>query len=280
MVRRKPTMRAVWLGRALRGLREGARLTVRQFGDRIGKDGSTVSRVESGEQPVSIEVLDGYLEHCAVDDPQRRSDLLTIRSDVALDGWWDAYRKDISPSLMDRVWLESKATRINSFETMVLPGLLQLPEYSEALMRRKHPDAPDGEIKRWAEVRMQRQHIVSRHDPVQLNCIVDASVLRRSCGDIDIMKKQLDYLIEVNDHPNVSLRVLPSHECTGIEGSFELFQLTEPYPEVGYVATPAGDICLEETKLDRLRRAYTEVERSSHPPAESRDVIAAERDRL
>ena len=280
MVRRKPTMRAVWLGRTLRALREEARLTVRQFGDLIGKDGSTVSRVESGEQPVSIEVLDGYLEHCAVDDPRRRSDLLTIRSDVALDGWWDGYRKDISPNLMDRVWLESKATGINSFDIAHLPGLLQLPAYAESLMQGLKSKVSDEQIKRWVSLRIQRQHVLTRHRPVQFNAIIDGQLLRRRTGSVDTMRDQLDFLVELAERPNITIRILPSDAGLGVAGSFELFTLAPPYPRVGYVATTAGDMCVEGEALQELADEYARLEKHCLPIDESAKLMISERDAL
>src|SRR5690606_27521940 len=126
-------------------------------------------------------------------------------------------------TLMDRAWMESKACGIRTFDITYLPGLLQLPEYAEALMTAKHPELPKSEIQRWIDMRMQRQHVITKHRPTSLHCVIDEQLLHRTAGSPKTMKEQIDYLVEASSRPNITIQVLPSNQCTGLEGSFELF---------------------------------------------------------
>ena len=273
-------MRTVWLGQAIKELRESARLTTSQVGDHIGKNGSTVSRMENGEVSVPAHILDGIIEVCGLTDTHRIADLTTIRRDATQHGWWDGYRKDVASGLMDRAWMESKAIKIEAIDITYLPGLLQLPAYAESLMRLTFPDASNLEIERWVEMRTQRQHVISRHRPVVLHSIIDEQLLRRKPEDTDTMRELLAYLAEVAERPNVEIRILPCDICIGAPGSFELLTLVDPYPQVGYVATPAGDLCVESDALTDLTREYARIQQSCLSPDDSRRLIRSERDKL
>lgn len=276
----QPPIRAVWLGAQLREMREKVKLTVRDVGRHVGKGGSTISRMETAQYPVTEKDVNGYLDMCGITDPHRRTDLLTICRDVAQRGWWNGYSSDVASNLMDIAWMESKATAINSVDMTFLPGLVQVPEYAETLMRAKNPDASDAEINRWVDMRMKRQHILTQHKPVMLSCIIAEQLLRTPVGDPDDWKQQLSYLVEVSARPNVEVRVLPTETCTGLEGPFQVFSLVEPYPTVALVATSAGDICVEGRPVGQLAGGYDRLQVKCHDPKASSKLITTVKDKL
>lgn len=278
--KKEPTIRVIWLGQALRDIRDTAGLKQKDAGAHLGRDGSSITRMESGEIPVSEEILDKWMEMCGITDPHKRADLETIRRDAAQSGWWDGYGGDVAPDLMDRAWMESKATNINAFDITYLPGLLQTPEYAEAVMRKADPDTPDAEIARWMEVRMTRQHILTRYHPTPFHCVIDECLLTRQAGGPEIMRAQLNHLIDTSKRDHIEIRILPGGAYQGNSGSFEVFDLEPPYPHVGHVATPVGDLCVEGTKVDKLVRAYDRLKNASLNPKASRALIIAERDKL
>ncbi|MEV0648177.1 helix-turn-helix transcriptional regulator [Phytomonospora sp. NPDC050363] len=278
--RRKPTIRAVWLGQALREIRDEAGLSSKDAGAHLGCDASSIIRIEAGEMPVTSERLDLWLEMCGVSDPRRRSDLFTIRKDVGQTGWWDGYRADVAPLLMDRAWMESKAHAIRTVELTYLPGLLQTPEYAEALMRAWHPEVPDSGVESWVALRMNRQQILSKHRPIRFTTIISEHLLGSRTGGAKAMRVQLDRLLELSERPNIEVHVLPLGVTTGLGGSFEVFGLAKPYPEVAYAVIPAGDICLEGEPVEQLSEAYDRLLGAALDPAASRHLIIAERDKL
>ena len=277
---KRSTIRAIWLGEALRQLRDEARLTAREAGAHLGRDASSITRMEYGEIPVSAEILDSFMDMCGISDPYRRTDLQMIRRDAAQPGWWDGYRSDVAPSLMDRAWVESKAKQVRAFDMAHMPGLLQTPEYAEAVMRAVDVRATDEEISRWLEVRMTRQHVLSKHQPTQLRCVVDQSLLTRITGGPSVMKGQLDHLATMGKRQNIVVRVLPSGEYVGATGSFEVFTLADPYPVIGHVATPVGDVCVEGDSVGELSNAYDRLWRACLSRKASDALIRNERSKL
>jgi transcriptional regulator with XRE-family HTH domain len=256
--RRGPTLRAQLLGQQLRELREEARLTLKYVAEYVQRDASTVSRFESGILPARVPEVLAYLDLCGVNDPHRREALKRLSQDVFQKGWWDGYADDVAGSLVDRIWLESRASVIHTFQAVVVPGLLQTRTYAETVIRAADPDAPDEQIRRWVEVRMTRQQLLTRPEPVRLVTILDEAVLRRRVGGNEVMRAQLNHLLAIAKKSNVEIMVLPAAAGAHAspDGTFEIFEMPEPYPEVGYVKTPAGEICVEAPGVERLAAAY------------------------
>jgi transcriptional regulator with XRE-family HTH domain len=256
--RRGPTLRAQLLGQQLRQLREEARLTIRDLAEYIQRDASTVSRFESGILPARVPEVLAYLDLCGIDDRGRRDALKQLSQDVFQKGWWDGYADDVAGSLVDRIWLESRASAIRVFETVVVPGLLQTPEYAETIIRAADPDANDSEITRWVEIRLTRQRLLTQPNPVQLTAILDEAVLRRRVGGVSVLRAQLDHLTQRASQPNIDLLVLPAAAGAHAspDGPFEILEMPEPYPDFGLIQTPAGQVCVESTDAVRLTGRY------------------------
>lgn len=277
---REPSIRAVWLGQELRQIREAKKISLRDAAGYLGKVQSSLSRMETGHYPVREDEVVKYLDLCGIKDPHKRTDLLTMCRDVGQRGWWDGYDGDVAGALMDRLWIEARASTIRSCDISYVPGLLQTPEYTDALIRLVNPAMDDRAVARWIEVRMTRQHIITRHHPAELHCLIDQTVLQRLPGGNDVKIGQLEYLAQVGERTNIEIRVIPTAVCHGVNGPFEVMKLTPPYPTVGYVATSAGDICVEGEAVEHLSRSYDRLLEVSLDPKASRKVIIAERNKL
>ena len=277
---REPTMRAAWLGQELKRMRQAHKVTAKDIADYLGKAQSSISRLESGLYPARLNEVDSYLDICGVRDPQRRSSLSTMCEDIGQRGWWDGYDGDVASSLMDRAWIDERTVNLRVCDMTYMPGLLQTPRYAEAMFKVANPKLDSREIKRWLSFRTTRQHIVTRHDAINLHCLLDEFVLQRTAGTVDTMREQLDYLVQASKHDNVELRILPGHSCNGLNGPFEVLELMDPYPNVAFVTTPAGDICVEGTRVESLARTYDRLANDSLSGEASRKLIKAARDKL
>ena len=277
---RQVSIRAVWLGQELRKLRESKKISMREAAGYLGKVQPSLSRMETGQYPVREDEVIAYLDICGVKDPHKRTDLLTMCRGVGQRGWWDGYDGDVAGTLMDRLWIEARATEIKGCDLTYVPGLLQTPEYTTELIRVVNPKPSDHALTRWVEVRMTRQHILTRHHPTLFHCLIDEPVIRRLPGNAEVRRGQLDYLAEVGLRQNIEIRIIPDSVCHGVNGPFEVMTLAAPYPRVGYVATSAGDICVEGEAVEQLSRSYDRLLRVSLEPEASRELIISERNKL
>ncbi|MFI0367959.1 DUF5753 domain-containing protein [Actinomadura sp. 1N219] len=124
-------------------------------------------------------------------------------------GWWRRYR-DVVPEWAELYLdLERAARLVQAYEIQFVPGLLQTPQYAEAVIRLEHGAAPETQINRRVELRMLRQKRLWGPNPPRLWAILDEAMLRREYGGPATMRAQLEYLLKVSYLPNVGIQVMP-----------------------------------------------------------------------
>lgn len=281
MPKRKPgpTLRAQWLGQQLRSLREAAGMTLKQAGDYLQRDPSMVSRFEGAVYPIRRGDVLALLDLYGISDERTREGLLRLSDDVWRKGWWDGYANAVDRQYVDMLWLDSRAERLRSYGAMLVPGLLQTREYAETLIRNAAAaETSEEQIERMVELRMTRQQILRGEAPVDFATVVDESVLRRVIGRPEVMRGQLARMSDVAELPNVEVRVLPLTRGAhaGLDGSFWLYEMPEPYPDVAYVDTLGGAVYVEDdAAVDRFRQAYHQLSATALDGMESAALIAA-----
>ncbi|WP_262402267.1 DUF5753 domain-containing protein [Actinomadura sp. CNU-125] len=191
--------------------------------------------------------------------------------------WGDGYSRDVAGSLIDYVWLESRAAHIRSYAAIVVPGLLQTAAYAEHVIHADEPEATTEQIRRWYELRMNRQRVMEEPNAPQVTAILDEAVLRRKVASPDVTRDQLRHLVELAALPNVEIRVLPfeAGKLASVHGSFEIFQMPDPFPEVAYTESLAGGIYVEAPDISRFTHAYDGHMAMALGSAESIEMIAA-----
>jgi hypothetical protein len=74
---------------------------------------------------------------------------------------------------------------------------LQIQDYHRAVVRHALPAASAREMQLRVELRMRRREPQHRPDAPQLQAIVDEPVLLRVLGSREVMRAQLDHLVEM-----------------------------------------------------------------------------------
>ncbi|MFC8146390.1 helix-turn-helix domain-containing protein [Streptomyces paradoxus] len=206
-----PTLLKMLVGVQLAGFREDAGLAQDQAARAVGFSAAKLSRIESGKgrRPPTENDVRALLELYGTDDYEV-SVLLKLLQRAGEPGWWQRYDKRLMPEWFDRlVGLQEAAATIRTFEIQYVPGLLQTPAYTRAVVERGLPNAPAGEVERRVELRRHRARLVSRADAPQLWAIIDESVLLRVLGSTDVMREQLAHLVEMAGRSNVTLQIVP-----------------------------------------------------------------------
>jgi transcriptional regulator with XRE-family HTH domain len=275
--KRGATLRSQWLGKHLRELRETAGLTLKEAGEYLQRDASTVSRFEAGLYPARTADVVALLDLYGIADLTQRDGLIRLSREVWQSGWWDAYSEDMPLGIVHYAWLEPRAKKIHSFDTMVIPGLLQTRDYMEAVIRADDVDVADEQINRWIEFRLERQKLLATTDAPELSTILDERTVRRVIGGPEVMRQQLTQLAKFASQPRIEIRLLPF--STGAhaspDGSFRIFELPEPYAAIAYAPTPAGAIYLESEAADKLKMKYDRIRHDALSTDESLDLIMA-----
>ncbi|GGU23544.1 helix-turn-helix domain-containing protein [Streptomyces coeruleorubidus] len=206
-----PTLLKMLVGVQLAGFREDAGLAQDQAARAVGFSAAKLSRIESGKgrRPPTENDVRALLRLYGTDDYEA-SVLLKLLQRAGEPGWWQRYDKRLMPEWFDRlVGLQEAAATIRTFEIQYVPGLLQTPAYTRAVVERGLPNAPAGEVERRVELRRHRARLLFRPDAPQLWAVIDESVLLRVLGSTEVMREQLAHLVDMAERPNVTLQIIP-----------------------------------------------------------------------
>jgi len=270
-----PAVRRRRLGNELRSLRERAGLTIDVVADRLDFSSSKVSRIETGHTGASAADVRAMAGLYGLDG-QAADALVQIARDAKAKGWWLQYGK----VLIGRyVGLEAGASKIYSFEAQVVPGLLQLPDYTRLLIRAARPDLSDEELDDRIRIRDKRRALIDKDEnPIDLWAIIDEAVLHRLVGGASLMRQQIERLQMVAERPNVTIQVIPfgAGAHAGMDGSFSILEYEdEADPDVVFAENAAGGLFMEkDDDLRRYRFVFDRLRASALSPELSAEFLA------
>lgn len=254
----RTTTRRRQLGAMMRKLRARKGMTLEEAGVLVGVSKATVSRYETQAGPVKWLVIDALCREYGATEAERKA-VVALAKDAKQQGWWNSFADSIPESMNLLLTLEDEAVHENHFACVYVPGLLQTRAYSTALQKANEVPLETTEIERLVDIRMKRQEILTRPKPPRLWAILDESVIRRVVGSPQIMREQLERLLEANESPHITLQVLPfSQGAHGAAlGSFVIIGGTELTLDVVYVDFHTGSLFLEkDEELNRYRLAF------------------------
>jgi transcriptional regulator with XRE-family HTH domain len=206
-----PTLLKMLVGVQLAGIREDAGLSQEQAARAVGFSAAKLSRIEAGKsrRPPTESDVRALLELYETDSHEA-SVLLQLLQRAGEPGWWQRYDKRLMPEWFDRlVGLQEAAATIRTFEIQYVPGLLQTEAYTRAVVERGLPTAPAREVQRRVELRTRRCELLRRADAPQLWAVIDESVLLRVLGSREVMREQLEHLVEMAQRPRVTVQIVP-----------------------------------------------------------------------
>ncbi|WP_433392055.1 helix-turn-helix domain-containing protein [Micromonospora sp. KLBMP9576] len=271
------TLRAQWLGQQLRALREQRGMTLKLVSEHLQRDMSALGRYERADWPIRKGDVTALLDLYGFHHAAERARLLALAEEVwRTDRWDEDYGDVVDASFIEYPWLEGRAEKVCCFHLTLVPGLLQTREYAEAVIRNAaEPDVPEATIGRWVELRMSRQEVLKKNRPIKISVVLDEAVLRRQVGGAEILRRQLEHLGEMRRLSGVHIRVLPASVALhqGLDGTFWIFCLPDPYPAVAYVESLGGRLYLESPKAERFVLAYDRLWRAALGDRESATMI-------
>ncbi|MGK5547212.1 helix-turn-helix domain-containing protein [Streptomyces sp. URMC 127] len=233
-------------------LRKQAGMTQEELGAQIGYTGSAVSALETGAQPATEQMLDGLEK--------------TIGSGMGIFTAAKKYvRLDKYPThFKDFARLERQALTLLTYQNFVIDGLFQTEAYARALIGGGYPPLPESVVEEMVTARMERKAIFDREPTALLELILEESVLRRPFGSWDIMRRQLQHLIECSERPNVAIQVLPMDRGlrgrnAGARGPVKLVQTPEHRMMVYLEVQENSNLLSEPAEVTRRFHRYAAI---------------------
>ncbi|MFJ5994497.1 helix-turn-helix transcriptional regulator [Streptomyces sp. NPDC092370] len=246
--RSAPTVGQVVLGRRLLDLRERAGMNREEAARILRVAPATVRRMEMAEVTLKIPYLQLLLKAYGISDEEAEA-FVRLAEDANKPGWWQRFH-DILPGWFSMyVSLEGAAGVIRSYEPHFVPGLLQTEEYARAVLRsgaigQTRPE----DIERHVALRMRRQDLLTREDAPRLWVVMEETALRRPAGGPEVMRDQIDKLLDATKLPNVTLQIasFANGPHPGTYGPFVLFRFAVPeLPDMVYSEYLTGAVYLD-----------------------------------
>ncbi|MFD7598606.1 helix-turn-helix domain-containing protein [Kitasatospora sp. NPDC059812] len=246
-------------GEELRRLRDAAGVSAPEIGALMGMKGPAVSHTEAGRLSLNLDRLHIWLDACHANDPEYRAALLAIGQSNG-KGWWTDYRGYVHPSALDLAEYEADATRLESYETLLIPGLLQTKAYSEIILEY---------AEKKVEFRRARQEILSVENGTPFHAVIHEAALHAMYGGPTVMRDQLNYLIDVGKLPHVTIQILP-FGCTVFASTdipFMLLHGQHPKLDTVLMEQPHGVPFLGDPEaVSSYRRKFERLRGAALPP--------------
>ena len=275
MTTRTPTGRRRRLGAELRRLREAAGLTIDRVAEELECSPSKVSRIETGQVSATPRDVRDMLGLYRVDD-DRLEAMVQVAREARQRGWWQKF-VDVPDGVPAYVGLETAATSIDVYMALLVPALLQTPDYARAVIAAVRPDLPPAEIDRRVELRLRRQDLLDQERPPRMRVLLDDTVLRRPVGGPAVMAAQRRRLLADADRPAVTIQVLEvgAGAHAGMDGPFTIFGFPAPAERDVVALDSAADALYLEGPEDvaRYRRVFELLLPAARSPGDSAAII-------
>jgi transcriptional regulator with XRE-family HTH domain len=276
-----PTVQRRKLRIALRRQRETAHITQRQAADNLDWSLSKLIRIEAGAQGLSVTDLKAMLALYGVTDPDAIADLVTAARGSRGQPWWHGYRDIVSPQFAQYLGHEGIASSFRIFSPLLVPGLLHTEGYAAAL----HAAFPDpARARRIVEFRMERQERLLSNPVPRFEFILNEETLYRWIGGPAVMRRQLQYLLEIAETSKMSLQIVPfsAGAHPGLGGPCILLHSDDSGEDIAFLESVSGDQLIRDDpeNIALYESHFAQLRQLALAPKQATDLIREQIDRL
>jgi transcriptional regulator with XRE-family HTH domain len=258
----------------LRSLRKARGFTCAEVGEYLGYTPSMISRLETGLRGLRRDDMVAMLAVYRVTRAFRDA-MVALFEAADQPGLLDRGELNVHEDLATWIGFEEDATDIRNYEPLLIPGLLQTIPYARALFGGGDPRLTAADMDARVSARVARQVLLREPDPPQLQVILHQAALHQKVGGAQVMRGQLEYLVEVARLPNVTIRVIPadSNAHPGMNGPFVIMDYFE-LPSLVHLENKVASLYLEEKEdVETYRLAFDGLVQVALPLDRSADLI-------
>jgi len=285
----------------LKQLRERDQKLLTDVADDLLISTSKLSRLENAQGKPQLRDIRDLIRYYGIEGTPQAEQLRRWVDAAERPGWWTDYDDEVVGGLDAHLAYEADAAVERVYTLPFLPALLHTAEYAWALIQHIEPRSADyarasfedtaprsaDNVQEQVALRMERQKVLSHRDgldPLQLMAVVHESALRQSVGSPEILRDQLDALIERSKTQNVSLHVLPfsaspvfTMNC--MYAYFEYQGNNNLEQDVVHIETHAGFASIEDPdRVANYRKWHDALVSASRTKDDSRNLIRSLRD--
>ncbi|WP_435973479.1 helix-turn-helix domain-containing protein [Streptomyces sp. Qhu_M48] len=247
-------------GEVVKAFRKRARLTQEAFAPRVGYSVPTVASIEQGRRLPSADFV------------ERSEELLDAFGVIRGAAKHLARKPGLAKWFRQWANLELRAVTLYTYENRLVPGLLQTPAYARTLFEKQLPALGDDEIEANLAARMDRKKLLTERPHTIYSFIVEEHVLRRQTGGPEVMREQIDHILDICVRRNIDIQIMPQtrgHHA-GLDGPVQLLETTEnkwyAYCEgqrAAHLISDAKEVSILQKRYARMRAQALSAEDSA-----------------
>ncbi|GAA1976129.1 helix-turn-helix transcriptional regulator [Amycolatopsis minnesotensis] len=276
-----PSVKSRRLAILLRRLRAASGLSAAEVSRQTEMSASKVNRMENAEIGFYLDDLEKILDFYRV-SARRRVEIMDIARHAEQRGWLRMTAPNMPADWQTWVDFEDEASGIQDYAPLMIPGLLQTPEYAKAIIQATGNGLSPDEVDARVASRMARQGVLSRSEPLRLRVILNESILEQPFASPGAQARQLRRLADSAGQDHVTIQVVPREAGLhpGFVGGFTILEYDDEASLVLLENTVSSLFLDEEEHIDVYTQAWATLGELSHGPDESVELIAAAAARL
>ncbi|MFD7163948.1 helix-turn-helix domain-containing protein [Streptomyces violascens] len=246
-------------GAVVQALREHAGLSREDLAALVGYSKHTVASVELGRRMAYPDFIEGTEAATGNTGALKRAARYLSRQ-PGLASWF-------------RKWalLEREAISLYTYESRLVPGLLQTEAYARVLFSERLPPLTDEQLESQISARLERQRLLTERASTSYSFIVEEHVFLRQTGGADTTRELIDHVLECIALRNVQFQVMPMARGghAGMDGPIRLLE-TPANKWFGYLEGQRGGLLVADPKeISTLHMRYAKLRTQALTPEDS-----------
>ncbi|MFD8413199.1 Scr1 family TA system antitoxin-like transcriptional regulator [Streptomyces sp. NPDC059650] len=236
-------------GAVVQALREHARLSRQEFGERVRFSKHTVASVEQGRRMPDEDFVERAEDALGNTGALRRAARHLSRQ-PGLASWFRRWAQ-----------LELQAVTLYTYECRMVPGLLQPESYARTLFVDQLPPLSDAQIEAQWTARAKRQRLLRGRPNTTFGFILEEHLFRRKTGGVEVTRELIDHVLEVGDLRNIEIQVMPLERPShaGLHGPMRLLETREARWFAYSEGQRSGVLISDPKEVSVLQRRYARM---------------------
>ncbi len=253
-----PSSRRVMIGEELRHARERAGLTQQSLGELLFVSGSYMGQMEAGTRRILPDMA------VRLDEELKTGGFFARNCEKA-------NRSKHPEHFAEAAEAEALATTIMEYGAMLIPGLLQTPDYARAVFLDYQPTAPDEVIDKLLSARVERARLFDNPTTPLLWAVLDEAALRRPVGGPAVIAANLRHIADLVRRRRAVVQVLPfaAGGHASLHGSLKLMYFEDAPPLTLIEAPATGRLLDDPATVTRHQLSYDLLRANALTPKQS-----------
>ncbi|MFF4036852.1 Scr1 family TA system antitoxin-like transcriptional regulator [Streptomyces sp. NPDC001816] len=250
-------------GAAHKAFRKRAGYTQEQYAPLVGYQPATIASIEQGRR---------FPPRAFVERAEKVLDAFGVLREVYKHA---TREKGLASWFRQWAELEEQAISLYTWENRFVPGLLQTEAYARTLFSERIPMFGDSEIEAQVSARLERQSLLKDRPNTLFSFIVEEHVLRRLTGGADVMREQIEYILEATEPRNVEFQVMPMSRGfhAGLNGPVQLLETPENEWFAYSEGQENGQFIVKPNTISVLHMRYAKLRSQALTPEDTRSLL-------